>query len=85
MNQRENSIFVFLHLVNSNCLTAPLVPPLEQFTLVVLRLFGFILCGPLGSLQMWWWKEKHGGRGGSGGRACDAHVCDLTSAGLKQH
>lgn len=78
VSQQESSVFVFLHLVNSNCLTAPLIPPLEQFTLVVLWLFGFILWGPLGLLQMWRWEERRGGRGESGGRGVGEramHMC----------
>lgn len=83
VSQQESSIFVFLHLVNSNCLTAPLVPPLEQFTLVVLWLFSFILwvCFRCGDGR----RSMEGGVRVVGGRACDAHVCDLTTMGLKQH
>ena len=58
-------------------LTAP-PPSLEQFTLVVLWLFSFIYGGL--------WFLRCGGRGrGGGGRVCDAHVCDLTTVGVKQH
>lgn len=77
VSQQNEALLVVLH--GPNCKTS-----LEQLTLVVL--WFAVRHEELGFAQMWWRRDKDGGSGGRGWRrVCGAHVCDLTTIGLKQH